>query len=544
MTAIAAAIQRQSRPIGTTHRHCPLCDSYHLEYEFIVDKSPVCGCQACGLLFLNPQPEGPPSHQPSPSLESQPVAEVYETNAMERLEQLIAYSGLKGGRLVSVGTDPYLSIEATKREIECLTFTTSDFEALSEEAVPRYVDACILFCALETVTNPLRILQTIRQMLGSNGTLMVVSPTTDSRAARLFRSRWWEFRRSNSFYFSVDTLQSLLLKAGFGDPIITPDKSVVSLNYLKQRLAENPKALRRRYGLFRAIVSLSPLARNRAFRLLYGRTRFLVRCKSCPPQPTLSVIVPAYNERATFEELMERLLAKTIDGMDIEVIVVESNSRDGTREVALRYQNHARVRLILEDKPSGKGHAVRAGLAAATGDFIIIQDADLEYDINDYDALLLPLVHYQRNFVLGSRHVAQKNSWKIRDFADSSALAAYFNLGHLFFLKLFNLIYSQQLTDPFTMFKVFRRECLYGLAFESARFDFDIELTIRLLRKGYKILEIPVNYKSRSVAEGKKVTLLWDPLTWLWAYAKYRFAPLYDKAHYPPYGASHFGRKR
>ena len=522
-----ATMQQRAKVIGKTHRQCPLCESVHLEYEFVVDRSPVCGCQACGLLFLNPQPESVVEEDRAFSQEDQTTAEVHETNATERLEQLIAYSGLKSGKLVYVGADSYLPIEANKLGFECLAYTAQNFEALPEVDLPAAVNACILFCSLERMADPPGILQRIRRMLGVNGALMVISPTTDSSAARFFRSRWWEFRRSNRFYYSVDTLQSLLIKAGFGDPIISPDKSVVSLNYLKERLAGNPRALRRRHSILRAIVSFSPLARNRAFRLFYGKTRIVVRSKSYTAIPIVSVIVPAYNEKATFEEVMDQLLAKTIDGIDMEIIVIESNSDDGTREAALQYKDRANVRLIFEDRPSGKGHAVRAGLDVAKGDFVIIQDADLEYDLNDYEALLFPLVRYQKNFVLGSRHVAEKNSWKIRDFADSSTLSAYFNFGHLIFLKLFNLLYRQQLTDPFTMFKVFRRECLYGLEFETNRFDFDHELVIRLLRKGYKATEIPVNYKSRSLEEGKKVRAVLDPLTWIWAFIKYRVSPLY-----------------
>jgi glycosyltransferase involved in cell wall biosynthesis len=170
---------------------------------------------------------------------------------------------------------------------------------------------------------------------------------------------------------------------------------------------------------------------------------------------------------------------------------------------------------------------VRAGLKIATGDVVLFQDADLEYDINDYDALIDPILSYRCNFVIGSRHGSGRNSWKLRQFADSPGLASVFNLGHVFFLTLFNVLYRQNLTDPFSMFKVFRRDCLWGLSFECNRFDFDHEIVIKLLRKGYKAVELPVNYKSRSLKEGKKVTIFRDPLTWLRALWKFRHSPLY-----------------
>jgi hypothetical protein len=356
---------------------------------------------------------------------------------------------------------------------------------------------------------------------------MVVAPALDSRAARLFRNSWWEFNRTNLYYFSADSLQCLLIKAGFGDPIITPDRSLVSLNYLRQKLQENTRALRHHRWLRKA-TSATPLLRNKAFRLFHSRTSVLVRAKEHPETPVLSVIVPVFNEKATCTELLDQLLAKSMEGVALEIIIVESNSTDGSRDLVLQYKDHPRVKLILEDRPRGKGHAVRAGLKAATGTVVLFQDADLEYDINDYDALIAPILNFQNNFVLGSRHSKTNDNWKIRTFADAPAMAAFFNFGHLLFLTLFNTLYSQKLSDPFTMFKVFRRECLYGLSFECNRFDFDYEIVIKLLRKGYRPLELPVNYESRSMAEGKKVTVFRDPITWVRALLKFRKSPLYD----------------
>jgi hypothetical protein len=513
--------------MGAAFSRCPICDSTYLEYEFVVDKSPICGCQDCGLLFLNPQPpidagsENVSASQPGTS------AEVYEANAAERIRELISYPGLAGSRLLLVGATPHLCNEASKAGFQIQAFSPRQFESASKLELPTRVQACILVSALEKMRDPFRALQRLHDILTPDGCLMVISPTTDSRTARLLGTSWWEFNRTNLFYFSVDTLQNLLLRAGFGDPIVVPDRGLASVNYLHERLVANPHAFKRLRWL-RRIISLSPVLRNRTFRFSYGKTRLLVRSKSSSLRPSLSVIVPVYNEAATLVELMDQLLAKSIEGLDMEVIIVESNSTDGSRDLVLQYQSHPRVRLILEEEPKGKGHAVRRGLKAATGDIVLFQDADLEYDIDDYDALIAPLLRFQSNFVLGSRHSVGKNRWKIRQFSDSPGLAAFFNLGHLLFLTLFNVLYSQHLTDPFTMFKVFRRECLYGLDFECNRFDFDYEIVIKLLRKGYKPTELPVNYRSRSLSEGKKVTVFRDPLTWIRALVKFRNTQLYS----------------
>jgi glycosyltransferase involved in cell wall biosynthesis len=306
-----------------------------------------------------------------------------------------------------------------------------------------------------------------------------------------------------------------------------PDESDVSLQYMRRKLATLPAA--GRYRLLRLLIAASPgFVRNKAFRFLHSRLIFMARPKRVATVPRLSVILPLYNERSTFPKLMEMLVEKQIPNMEIEIVLVESNSSDGSRELALAYRDHPRVKLILEDRPSGKGHAVRNGLQVATGDVVLFQDADLEYDLDDYEGLIEPILGYRQNFVIGSRHTISTRLWKIRNFNDAGGLAALFNFGHLMFLMLFNVVYRQRLKDPFSMFKVFRRDCLYGLQFECNRFDFDFEIVIKLLRKGYRPLELPVNYCARSFSEGKKVTIVRDPLTWLRALLKYRNSPLYE----------------
>jgi len=248
-----------------------------------------------------------------------------------------------------------------------------------------------------------------------------------------------------------------------------------------------------------------------------------------PPFPpihngVLSVIVPIYNEAATVRAALDAIVAKEVPGWTLQIIMIESNSTDGTREIVQTYGSHPRVKLILEDRPRGKGHAVRAGFAAATGDVILIQDADLEYDLDDYEILLAPIAGGRQEFVLGSRH--GEGGWAIRKFSDQPLQALVLNCAHWGFTLLINISLGIWLRDPFTMYKVFRRSCLDGLRFECNRFDFDWELLIKVIRKGHRPIEIPISYKSRSFKEGKKISMFRDPITWIVAWAKSRFGRL------------------
>jgi len=242
-----------------------------------------------------------------------------------------------------------------------------------------------------------------------------------------------------------------------------------------------------------------------------------------PARPTLSVVVPVFNERATLRIALDALTAKRITGWEMEIIIIESNSTDGSRDIVLGYEGRPGVKILLEDQPRGKGRAVRTGLAHVTGDVVLIQDADLEYDLADYEKLLVPFTANTHTFVLGSRH---GDSLFIRKFDEQVLHAFVLNAGHWFFTALIDVSLGLTLRDPFTMYKVFRRECLTGLRFEANRFDFDWELLMKLVRKGYRPIEIPIRYNSRSFKEGKKVSMFRDPPMWLWACLKFRFQRL------------------
>jgi glycosyltransferase involved in cell wall biosynthesis len=187
-----------------------------------------------------------------------------------------------------------------------------------------------------------------------------------------------------------------------------------------------------------------------------------------------------------------------------------------------RFASHPEVKLILEDRPQGKGHAVRAGLKAATGSIILIQDADFEYDLDDYDALLDPILQRKTSFVLGSRSLGL-DDWKVRRFAESHVKEVMLNFAQLVFAQTFNVLYRKRTTDINTMFKVFRAECLEGLNLTGNRFELDIELVCKLVKNGNAPFEVPVNYVARGFEEGKKISFVKDALPSYWAIFKHRF---------------------
>ena len=226
----------------------------------------------------------------------------------------------------------------------------------------------------------------------------------------------------------------------------------------------------------------------------------------------LSVIVPVFNERSTVAELIRRIRAVELP-VDIEVIVVDDGSSDGTDKV-LTALGDSTVRVIDHEYNRGKGAAIRTGLAAARGDLVLIQDADLEYDPFDWPRLLDPILRRKAQVVYGSRFTGERKN-----------MLPLHWLGNRFLSLVTNLLYSSTLSDMETCYKMFDRRVLEGITIESDRFDFEPEITAKILRRGYRIYEVPISYAGREPDEGKKIT--WrDGFGALRALIKFRFTKL------------------
>ena len=229
--------------------------------------------------------------------------------------------------------------------------------------------------------------------------------------------------------------------------------------------------------------------------------------------PLLSIVVPAYNERATVAELLDRVAAAPLPpGVEREIVVVDDHSTDGTRELLreLAGRGSPAFRLVEQERNQGKGAALRAGFAAATGELILIQDADLEYDPRDYPRLLQPILDGEADVVYGSRFLGGPHR----------VLFYWHYLGNRLLTTLSNMLTDLNLTDMETCYKVFRRELLAGLTLRSNRFGIEPELTARFAQRRARIYEVPISYHGRTYAEGKKIG--WrDGFAAIWAILRY-----------------------
>jgi len=224
----------------------------------------------------------------------------------------------------------------------------------------------------------------------------------------------------------------------------------------------------------------------------------------------LSVIIPVYNEVRTIEALLEKVRAVDA-GMEKEIIVVDGNSIDGTRQVLDRLREEYGLLLLSQSAPLGRGHALKEGLARATGDIVIFQDADLELDPAEYPQLLEPIASGSAQVVFGSRFLAGKPTMGFLQYWGNRVI----NIA-------VNLLYGVRLTDVETCYQVFRREVIQNFELENNDFAFTVELTVKIIKAGHVITEIPITYIPRGRAAGKKI--YWaDGFLSLWTLIKYRF---------------------
>jgi glycosyltransferase involved in cell wall biosynthesis len=233
-----------------------------------------------------------------------------------------------------------------------------------------------------------------------------------------------------------------------------------------------------------------------------------------PALPKVTILMPVYNEASTIHEIIGKVNAVELPGVSArELIIVDDGSKDGTREILQEMTPTETLKIYFHAQNMGKGAALRTGLHYSTGDIIMIQDADLEYDPAEYPELLKPILDGKADVVYGSRMTGAKVR---RDFN-----FLHF-VGNKFLTLLTNILYNTILTDMETCYKVFRADVIKSVIIKSNRFNFEPEITAKILKRKYKLYEMPISYYGRDFTEGKKIT--WrDGFSAVWTLIKYRF---------------------
>ncbi|MEJ2735985.1 MAG: glycosyltransferase family 2 protein [Anaerolineae bacterium] len=225
----------------------------------------------------------------------------------------------------------------------------------------------------------------------------------------------------------------------------------------------------------------------------------------------LTIIMPVYNERETLSEILSQVRAVELADMEKEIIVVEDGSTDGSRDILIEEAKAGDLVVLYHKHNRGKGAAVRNAIEHASGDLIVIQDADLEYDPRDYPSLIRPIIEGRVTVVYGSRFLGPRK-----------AMLFWHMLGNKLLTLTTNILYNAILSDMETCYKCFRADVVKDLPLRSRRFEFEPEVTAKVLKRGHRIFEVPISYYGREYHEGKKISWRDAPLAF-WTLVKYRF---------------------
>jgi hypothetical protein len=520
---------RPTSAVRTARAHnrfvdCPACEADRPSYLFHRAGVRFVRCTACGAVYVNPTREKPFNDLDIERIQtfSDPRDRALMSEDFERLLQRVEADhqrlvGAPLSRTLLLGRylPEFAQVPSAERVgLEVATFDDARFDRVALDSdmawaaphLARAPQVVILAELLESLAAPHVVLSQLVAALPPETLFVVTYTNADSLPARMMRRYWSQLFDHKAAFLSTGNLTALAARSGLVLKTQYPLPVTRTVRYagdIASRILDRPSVSTLLRSTPLADVELPVRAGNRV--AVFGR-----RSAEASVREKLSIVLPVYNEARTVAEVIDAVLAKPLK-IDREVIIVESNSTDGTRAIVEGYRGRPGVRVVLEDRPQGKGHAVRTGLTHVTGTLVLIQDADFEYDIDDYDALLEPLLQHKASFVLGSRSLGL-DDWKVRRYDATPVRGLVLNFGQVMFARTYSLLYQQRVTDVNTMFKVFRAECLDGLDLRSNGFELDIELACKLARNGHSPMEVPVNYVARGFAEGKKIRFWRDAL--------------------------------
>jgi glycosyltransferase involved in cell wall biosynthesis len=225
----------------------------------------------------------------------------------------------------------------------------------------------------------------------------------------------------------------------------------------------------------------------------------------------LSIIMPVYNERETLHEILSQVRAVELPDVEKEILLVDDGSTDGSRQILAEEEAAGDARVFYHEENRGKGAAVRTAIEQASGDLIVIQDADLEYDPRDYPTLIRPIMEGRVTVVYGSRFLGPRK-----------AMNFWHMVGNKLLTLTTNVLYNAILSDMETCYKCFKADVIKDIPLHSRRFEFEPEITAKVLKRGHRIFEVPISYYGREYHEGKKISWRDAPIAF-WTLIKYRF---------------------
>jgi len=526
-TAAVAASRARGRFVD-----CSVCHADNSEYLFHKVGVRFVRCKTCGMVYVNPTSDGGANYFDIDKIGQFSSARDRElcvldfAHLVENVEkEFTRVEGHAPKRTLLVGRwlPEFAESPAAKRVgLQIVPTTDEDFRGLTGQArldwllarlKGEQVGLIILHEFLEACSGADVVLERLLAALPQRAWVVATYSNAQSLPARVLRRYWPPFFNLKSAFYNTGNLTSLMWRHRMVLTSHFPVPTTQTAQYFMGRIAPKSRLA--------AAVEHTPVAKLATTLRTGTHCAMFRRHTQVNQAEKLSIVFPVFNEAAYVKDVLEALIAKQVK-IEKEIIVVESNSTDGTRDIVRGFENRPGVRVLYEDKPRGKGHAVRTGLRAVTGTIVLIQDADFEYDLDDYDALLEPILQRRTSFVLGSRSLGL-DDWKVRRFEGNVIKRFLLNTAQVGFAKTFNLLYQQNITDVNTMFKVFRAECIEGLNLESSGFDLDIELACKLVKNGNAPMEVPVNYVARGFDEGKKISFVRDAFPSYAAFFRYRF---------------------